>query len=63
MPAASPTNTNKPMTTGGWINLVLSVGFVVVLFAYCIVRVVRGSRRRHTLARVEPIEKSDVDRR
>lgn len=51
------------MTTGGWINLVLSVGFVVVLFAYCIVRVVRGTPRRHTLAHVEPIEKSNVDRR
>jgi len=51
------------MTTGGWINLVLSVGFVVVLFAYCIIRVVRGPQRRHTLAHVEPIDQSDVDRR
>jgi len=51
------------MTTGGWINLVLSVGFVVVLFVYCIVRVVRGTPRRHTLAHVEPIDESDVDRR
>ncbi len=28
------------MTPGGWINLILSVGSVTVLFAWCIWRVV-----------------------
>ena len=27
------------MTTGGWINMIVSVGFVVGLFAWCIWRV------------------------
>ncbi len=26
------------MTPGGWINLVLSVGFVLALFAWCVWR-------------------------
>ena len=30
------------MTTGGWINMILSVGFVTVLFTWCIIRVLRG---------------------
>lgn len=30
------------MTPGGWINLVLSVGFVVALFAWCIWRTLKG---------------------
>jgi hypothetical protein len=30
------------MTPGGWINLVLSVGFVVSLFAWCVWRTFRG---------------------
>jgi hypothetical protein len=53
------------MTTGGWINLVLSVGFVTTLFVYCVVRVLRGSGAKadHTLAHVEPIEEKDVDQR
>ncbi|BET69705.1 hypothetical protein ASA1KI_46230 [Opitutales bacterium ASA1] len=53
------------MTTGGWINMLLSVGFVTVLFAYCIVRVIKGpgARKEHGLARVEPIEKDIADER
>lgn len=31
------------MTPGGWINLLLSVGFVSTLFVYCMSRVLRGS--------------------
>jgi hypothetical protein len=53
------------MTAGGWVNLVLSVGFVTVLFAYCIIRVLRvpdAKRERH-LARVEPLEKDVIDKR
>jgi len=50
------------MTPGGWINLVLSVGFVTTLFAYCIFRVLRGPGEKpdHHLAHVEPIEKDEA---
>lgn len=53
------------MTTGGWINMALSVGFVTVLFVYCITRVLKGpgAKREHELARVEPVEKSETDDR
>jgi hypothetical protein len=53
------------MTTGGWINLLLSVGFVTVLFGYCIVRVLRGpgAKSDHELAHVEPIEEDEADQR
>lgn len=53
------------MTTGGWINMLLSVGFVTVLFTYCIVRVVKGpgARKDHDLARVEPVDKTHLDQR
>lgn len=53
------------MTTGGWINLVLSVGFVTTLFLYCIVRVVRGPKANpdHDLAHVEPIEEELIEDR
>lgn len=43
------------MTTGGWINLLLSVGFVTTLFVYCMWRVLRGSKSdAEHLAHVEP---------
>jgi hypothetical protein len=32
------------MTAGGWFTMILSVGFVVLLFAWCIWRVL-GSRQ------------------
>ena len=53
------------MTTGGWINMLLSVGFVTVLFAWCISRVLRGpgARHEHELGHVEPIEKDKADER
>lgn len=43
------------MTLGGWINLLLSVGFVTTLFVYCLWRVLRGSPSDvNHLAHVEP---------
>ena len=30
------------MTTGGWITMILSVGFVTCLFIYCVYRVLFG---------------------
>jgi hypothetical protein len=53
------------MTTGGWINMILSVGFVTILFGWCIYRVIRGpgAKHEHELAHVEPIEKDQADQR
>ncbi|MBL9207969.1 MAG: hypothetical protein JNN01_22990 [Opitutaceae bacterium] len=51
------------MTLGGWINLLLSVGFVTVLFVYCVWRVLSGPKKAHTLAHVEPIDEDKVDHR
>ena len=33
------------MTTGGWITMILSVGFVTVLFIYCLSRVLFGPKQ------------------
>jgi hypothetical protein len=53
------------MTPGGWINLLLSVGFVTVLFLYCLVRVMRGpgARHEHELAHVEPLDEEETQQR
>ncbi len=53
------------MTTGGWINMILSVGFVTALFVWCITRVLRGpgAKHEHDLAHVEPIDKGHTDER
>ena len=41
------------MTIGGWINLILSVGSVTVLFVWCIRRVLTTHARGTDLAHVE----------
>ncbi len=53
------------MTTGGWINMFLSVGFVTTLFVYCIIRVLKGpgAKHEHELAHVEPVDESEADKR
>lgn len=53
------------MTTGGWITMILSVGFVTTLFLFCIIRVLRGpaANREHQLGHVEPIDEDEIDRR
>ena len=53
------------MTIGGWINMLLSVGFVTTLFIWCVCRVLRGpgAKREHDLAHVEPIEEDQADQR
>jgi hypothetical protein len=38
-PAAA---TAQPLTMSGWASMILSVGFVTLLFAWCIRRVLRG---------------------
>lgn len=53
------------MTTGGWITMILSVGFVTTLFLFCIIRVLRGpqANRKHQLGHVEPIDEDEIDQR
>jgi hypothetical protein len=51
------------MTTGGWINLTLSVGFVTCLFVWCIWRVLRGPKDPQKLAHVEPVDEREADER
>ena len=51
------------MSTGGWINMILSVGFVTVLFLYCVWRVLFGRRPDHELGHIEPVHDDQVDER
>ncbi len=48
------------MTTGGWINMLLSVGFVTVLFVFCVAKVLFGKRPEHELGHVEPIHRDQI---
>jgi hypothetical protein len=49
------------MTTGGWITLFLSVGFVTGLFVYCVFRVLFGQHPKHELGHIEPLHEDQVD--
>jgi hypothetical protein len=51
------------MTIGGWITMILSVGFVTGLFAWCIYRVLKGPEHPGGYAHVEPIEEDQADER
>ena len=52
------------MTLGGWINLILSVGFVATLFGWCISRVLREPEHPgQQLAHIEPVEEDEADNR
>jgi len=48
------------MTTGGWINMILSVGFVTVLFVWCVYKVLFGKHPNHDLGRVEPLHRDQI---
>jgi len=47
------------MTTGGWITMILSVGFVSVLFAVCIWRVLSSKEPERHIHGMEEIEKGE----
>lgn len=52
------------MTLGGWINLVLSLGFVLGLLVWCLVRLVRDPDKdpgHH--AHLHPVEEEEIDQR
>jgi hypothetical protein len=52
------------MTVGGWITMILSVGFVTALFGWCIYRVLRGSPAdAERLAHVEPVTEEETAER
>lgn len=47
------------MTLGGWITMVLSVGFVVSLFIWCVSRVLLNKRPPGQIHGIEDIEKGE----
>lgn len=47
------------MTLGGWITMLLSVGFVVSLFIWCISRVLLNKQPRGQIHGIEDIEKGE----
>lgn len=51
------------MTTGGWINLIFSVGAVTILLVWCLYRVLKAPPNDATLAHIEPVEDKDTERR
>lgn len=51
------------MTTGGWITMLLSVGFVVGLFLWCIIKVLTSKSDPSSMAHIEPVEKDQMGER
>lgn len=52
------------MTPGGWVTMILSVGFVTALFGYCMYRVLSSSPAdAERLAHVEPISEDESSER
>lgn len=49
------------MTAGGWINLILSVGFVVSLFCWCIYRVLAYKPPPRHLHGLDDIDTKDTN--
>lgn len=49
------------MTTGGWITMMVSVGFVVTLFVWCVYRVLFGKPPATHLHGLDDIDTKDVD--
>lgn len=49
------------MTTGGWITMILSVGFVTILFGWCICKVVFGQEPTEKLHSLDGIDTQDTE--
>jgi hypothetical protein len=47
------------MTTGGWVTMGLSVGFVFVLFSWSVLRVLTGGKQVDKLHGIEDIDKGE----
>ena len=51
------------LTIGGWVTMLLSVGFVVGLFLTCICKVILGHKPVEPLHGVDDIEPPDFEER
>jgi hypothetical protein len=53
------------MTTGGWINLSLSLGFVLGLFGWCAWKLLHDPKEpeKEHLAHIEPVHDDQLDER
>lgn len=49
------------MTPGGWITMILSVGFVVSLFSWCVFRVLTSKGPVDSLHGLDDIDTRDVE--
>jgi hypothetical protein len=49
------------MSTGGWITMMLSVGFVSLLFGWCIYKVLSGGAAPEKLHSLDSIDTKDTD--
>ena len=49
------------MTAGGWITMILSVGFVVGLFVWCVSKVLFGGKPADRLHSLDSIDTQDTD--
>jgi hypothetical protein len=47
------------MSTGGWFTMILSVGFVTILFAWCIWRVLADRKSQDHIHGMEDIDKGE----
>ena len=47
------------MTTGGWLTMIVSVGFVTVLFTWCIGKVLSLQGDQKRIHGIEDIEKGE----
>ena len=59
----APIDRSYDLTTGGWITMILSVGFVVSLLGWCILRVMRESHSEKLHAPLDAdVDTRDIDR-
>lgn len=49
------------MTTGGWITMILSVGFVTGLFGWCVYKVLFGGEPADRLHSLDSIDTKDTE--
>gem|GEM_PF-6523266 len=54
-----PFKGDKSMTAGGWFTMSVSVGFVLVLFSWCIWRVLTEKKPEDHIHGIEDIDKGE----
>lgn len=55
--------THESLSTAGWATMILSIGGVSVLLAWCIWKVLSTPARDHDLAHVEPLDEDSAESR